>query len=163
MGMAALIIGILALVVAVMVPTIFLVWGKPKFRVLYQKQSGYAISCSVQAITPSRFLLFIGVDRRIMDIDCTTTITNMDGRIIEFYPFATTSSDNMRIPVAGIMSKYDGHVFLKDQVGGYGRLLNVGFYTFELEIWDAKYKTLKRKERRRFRVNDCDPFVEWVN
>src|SRR4030042_4064138 len=99
-----IIVGILAFVgFIVSAPTIFQIFfGKPKFRVLYEKTLGYKLWCLVKSIPPSKFLSSIGVDRRILDIDCVTTVRDMDGNIVSFLPYLTASSKNMRIPLVGI-------------------------------------------------------------
>jgi hypothetical protein len=161
MVMAALVISLVALVVAI-VTGLIVFFGKPKFEDSYEKTLGYALTCWIKSVPPSKFLSWIGVYRRILDIDCMTTIKDMDGNIVSSFPYLTASSKNMRIPVVGIKDKDDGRVFLKDQNNRYDKMLNVGSYIFELEIWDAKDGLQKRKRQKYFMVNPNNPFVEWI-
>lgn len=160
MDAAAIVIGLISLGVAIM--AMINPFGKPRFKVLYGKKLGYALTCWIKSIPPSKFLLSIGVDRRFMDIDCEITIWDMRENIVENFWYPTMSSNNLHIPVAGIKCRNDGRVFLNNPNNAHGGMLDVGLYIFELEIWDAKYNVLKRKERKYFRVNSTNPFVEWV-
>lgn len=148
-----------------MVPILQMIFGKPKIKVSFEKTLGYKLTCWIRRVPPSKFLSRIGVDRRILDIDYETTIFDMNGEIVEFIPYSTASSKNLQIPIVEIKDKdrVPCQVFVKDQVNGYGKMLNAGSYTLELVMWDAKDNVQIQTIQKHFRVNTTNPFVEWID
>jgi hypothetical protein len=167
MVMAALVISLVALVVAIVTGlTVFqMVFGKPKVKVSFEKTLGYKLTCWIRHVPPSRFLSQIGVDRRILDIDYDTTIFDMKGNIVEYAPYPTASSKNLRIHIVEVKDKdrVPCQIFLKDQANGYGKMLDTGSYILELVIWDAKDSVQMQTHQKHFRVNQTNPFVEWID
>ena len=162
-----IIVGILAFVgFIVSAPTIFQMFGgKPKIRVSFEKTLGYKLTCWIKRVPPSKFLSRIGVDRRILDIDCEATIFDTKGNIVEYTPYPTASSKNLIIHIVEVKDKdrVPRQVFIKDQANGYGRMLDTGSYILELVIWDAKDSVQIQTHQKHFRVNPTNPFVEWMD
>jgi hypothetical protein len=154
------VVGIIALLAAIMIPTIFIFWQKPKIGVSFEDARGYRISLWIKSVPPPRFLAKIGVDRRIINVDCAATIWDMNGNMIEFTPYPIASSKDLRIHVAELRDRIAGNpVFLKDQMNEYSRKIDVGLYIFELEIWDTKDSIQIKRTKKNFRVNSIAPFV----
>jgi hypothetical protein len=165
MELAAFIISIVALVVAIVagVSVFQMFFGKPKIKVSFEKTLGYKLTCWIKSVPPSKFLSLIGVDRRILDIDCETTICDMGGKIVESFSYPTASSRNLRIHIVEVKDKdrISIQIFLKDQFNGFARELNIGSYILEMEIWDTKDNVQIQKIQKYFKVNQDNPFVEW--
>lgn len=110
----------------------------------------------------NRVLIWMGYEkRRCQHINNQITITDRSGVIVSFLSYGATSSDDIRLGIVEIKSKYDRRVFLKDEYDKFGNVLNVGSYTLELESWDNGRQLLKKAKH--FRVNPKYPYVEWLS
>ena len=161
----SIILSIFAVVVTIIgVISVFqMFFGKPKIKAHGNSTKGYELIYLIKSVPPNGFLRWIGVDRRIIDIDFATTVMRLsDNEIIEFFVHPTLSSKFVLVHIAGAKSKYDGRVFIKNQGGKYGNGLDVGSYIFELDATDTKDRYQALHFKREFRVSSVHPFVEWT-
>ena len=136
-------------------------WRKPKLRVSFDCAKGYKLWCWIRNIPITcRVLIWLGFERKTQRINSTITITDENGTTVSFLTYGLTSSNDIRLGIVEIKSKYNGKVFLKDEQDGFGAELKVGLYTLELELRDDDRQLLKKKKH--FRVNPEYPFIEWV-
>jgi hypothetical protein len=184
MGTAALIIGILALVVAVM-SAIYHILAKPKVAVHYSSTRGYKLWIRIQnAPIDNKILSVLGFKRRSANIrniwiaikgknmecdlanmcygeavnknirELTSGNAKIGGVTLEASPYSAV------IDVVGITSIHDGRVFVIDENGKYDQILSTGLFTVHIEfLVDGR----GQKEAKDFQVNPSDPFVQWVN
>ena len=153
-----LVVGIAALVGAIMI--LFLT--KPKLRVFFDSGKGYRLFCWIRNMPiANKGLLAMGLERRCQEISPVVTIKDQYGKVVSFLNYPRTSSDDVRLGIVQIKSKYDGIVFLKDALGKFGSSLSPSEYEVELELY-YKGRCLLRKTKS-FGVNPQYPFVEWLS
>ena len=143
------------------IPSLFHIWGKPKIKVVFDCTQGYKLKCWIRNVPVNRILLSLNVIRRQVEISPMVTIVDGNGNVKHFCHYASTSSDDVHLPIAEVKFPQNGEVFLIENSGKPScRVLGIGLYKLTLEIWGDGRRLLKGEKQ--FRVNQAKPFLELV-
>ena len=180
MDVAALAIGILALVAAIMIPVLFMRAAKPKIDVLFTNHFSLNLNCRIQNVpVGNRLLKLLGIEREPID-DLSICITIRNAAITprrfgedlvygdlenRFLTFDDIESKHIRLPSSKLRAftdaliRHDGEAYINDNHNHSQRKLLPGFYLMQLEIYiDGK----RIEKTKHFRVNENEPLFEWV-
>jgi len=172
-----LIIGILALVVAVMVPVFFMWTAKPKISVLFTNQ--YSLNCQITNVPVcNRFIKLLGIERNPVEDLCVSILIKDVKRMNEptqgivygdlvnrFLTIDDIEAKHIRLPASDygaftdVIIQRDGKAFINDSHNHSQRWIDPGLYLLRLDIFMDGQKIVKAKH---FRVNMNKPLFEWV-
>lgn len=99
------------------------------------------------------------VERKQVEISTMINITDKNDKIIKILHYPPNPSDDIRLPIAEVISPQDGKVYLKDEnKKSTHETLGVGSYRLILELWWDGRELLRQEKY--FRINSSQPFIE---
>jgi hypothetical protein len=165
---------IVALAMAIIVPSLFLIWQKPKILVSYQGD-GYLIYIQLQNLpVNNRFLKWINVERNTIQRLTLSADVKLEGhgfliptaRFIYFGDDLTTRYKSIMLPASNLAAR----VMIAGFIYGKARAADEDdIYTIDLPRGEGEIDMTICADgkiiaaRKRFIVADEKPFIEWLD